>query len=95
MINFWIAFRNPFRAKPFRMVWNKFGHFSPDKVWELQISRYAWNWLEVQLDLNWRQTDHAGPKIMLGLFGWQFDAWTYDRRQWDHASGTWKSLTKG
>ena len=74
MINLWVALRNPFTVKPFRMVWNRQGRFTHNKRWELQISRYAWNWAEVQLDLNCRQTDHAGPKFMIGFLGWQFDA---------------------
>ena len=91
MINFWIACRNPFPVKPFRMLWHREGKISTNKCWELQISRYSWNWFEIQIDLNWRQTDHAGPWIMVNLLGYQFDARIYDRRSWDDVNNCWNS----
>jgi len=89
MINVWIALRNPFKAQPFRAVWSYEKQLTSNKSLELQISRYAFNWLEVQIDLNWRQTDHAGPWVMLNLFGWQFDVRIYDRRHWNDETDTW------
>lgn len=76
------------------MIWNKQGKISQNKFWELQISRYAWNWLEIQIDLNWRQTDHAGPWIMINILGWQFDARIYDHRHWDDQLNNWGSWRK-
>ena len=89
MINFWIAFRNPFEVKPFRAVWIKEKQISVNKVAEFQISRYAFNWVEFQLDLNWRGTDHAGPWVMFGVLGWQLDIRVYDRRHWNNETNNW------
>jgi hypothetical protein len=43
------------------------------------------------VDLNWRQTDHAGPWITLNLFGWTVDARIIDNRHWDDERNTWAS----
>ena len=89
MINIWVAFRNPFKVQPFRAVWFREKHLTQHKTVELQISRYAFNWLELQIDLNWRGTDHAGPWIMVGAFGWQLDIRMYDRRPWNDETNNW------
>lgn len=91
MINFWVAFRNPFPVRPFRAIrcWSR--QITTNKTVEFQISRYAWNWLELQVDLNWRQTDHAGPWLMIGVFGLQVDLRMYDHRHWDDQTNDWKS----
>lgn len=89
MINIWVAFRNPFPVQPFRAVWLKEKSITQHKTMEVQISRYAFNWLELQLDLNWQGTDHAGPWFMIGLMGWQLDIRMYDRRHWNHETNSW------
>jgi hypothetical protein len=89
MINIWLAVRNPFRVQPFRMVWFRDRKLSQNKTVEFQISRYAFNWLELQLDLNWRGTDHAGPWFMIGFFGWQLDIRMCDRRHWNNETNNW------
>lgn len=91
MISFDIRFRNPWPARPFRTIWHRAWNLDTYKSFELQISRYAFNWLELQIDLNWRQTDHAGPWIMVNVFGWTVDARIYDIRHWDDITNTWKT----
>jgi hypothetical protein len=89
LINIWIAFRNPFKVNPFKAVrlWEK--QLTQHKTVEFQISRYAFNWLELQIDLNCRGTDHAGPWIMVGALGWQLDIRMYDRRHWNNETNNW------
>lgn len=89
MINVWLALRNPFPVKPFRAIWFRDRRVSRNKIAEIQISRYAFNWLELQLDLNCRGDNHAGPWFMIGLFGWQLDIRMYDRRHWNHETNSW------
>ena len=89
MINIWIALRNPFLAKPFRAVWYRAKKLSQHKTIEFQVSRYAFNWLELQLDLNWQGTDHAGPWFMVGFFSWQMDIRIYDHRVWNNETNNW------
>lgn len=89
MIDFNIRFRNPFPCRTFRGIvcWTR--RVTKNKYAELQFSRYAFNWFELGLDLNWRQIDHAGPWITVNLFGWTLDARIYDHRHWDDMTNTW------
>jgi hypothetical protein len=89
LINIWIALRNPFPVKPFRAVWLLEKPITQHKTVEVQLSRYAFNWLELQLDLNWQGTDHAGPWLMFGLLGWQLDIRMYDHRLWNSKTNNW------
>lgn len=89
MINFWIALRNPFPCKEFKNLWNVEGNLSTNKAWEIQLSQYAFNFFEIKIDLNWRQTDHAGPWIALNLFGLTLDLRIYDKRHWDDSTNSW------
>jgi hypothetical protein len=89
LINIWIALRNPFPVKPFRAVWLLEKPMTQNKTVEVQLSRYAFNWLELQVDLNWQGTDHAGPWFMFGLLGWQLDIRMYDRRPWNNETNNW------
>lgn len=89
MIDFDFRLRNPFPCRPFRNIWNKGGRIIGHKHWELQLSYYAFNWFELGIDLNWRQTDHAGPWITLNIFGLTLDARIVDSRHWDDGKNTW------
>lgn len=90
MINIWIALRNPFRCKAFRPLWAIQKPLTKNKTFEMQISHYAFNWLELQLDLNWRQTDHAGPWLMINVFGYTIDIRLYDNRSWNDSTNSWR-----
>ena len=89
MIDFGIRIRNPFLAKPFRNIWAGAKQLTKHKFVELQFSHYAWNWFELAVDLNWRQTDHAGPWITVNLAGWTMDLRIVDSRHWDDETNTW------
>ena len=42
------------------------------------------------MDLNWRQTDHAGPWITVNVFGWTVDLRIVDSRHWNDETNTWE-----
>ena len=89
MIDLNIRLRNPFPCRPFQNLWNRVWQLSTYKFLELQFSRYAFNWVELSIDLNWRQTDHAGPWITVNVFGWTVDLRIVDSRHWDDITNTW------
>lgn len=91
MISIDLRLRNPFRCKDFRNFWNHAWQISTHKFVELQFSHYAFNWLAVEIDLNWRQTDHAGPWITLNLFGYTMDLRIVDSRHWNDETNTWQA----
>lgn len=89
MISFDLRLRNPWHTKPFRNIACWTWQLNQHNSFELQFSRYAFNWFEVQVDLNWRQTDHAGPWITINVFGWTVDARIYDHRHWNDQTNNW------
>jgi hypothetical protein len=91
MIDFSIRLRNPFPCQPFRNLWNGVWRLSTHKFFELQFSRYAFNWVELSVDLNWRQTDHAGPWITVNLVGWTVDLRIVDNRHWNDETNAWET----
>ena len=61
------------------------------KTFELQISRFDPDHvLDVDIDLNWRGRDHAGPRLELSVLGYYFNIQIYDNRHWDHDLNQWE-----
>lgn len=38
------------------------------------------------------KTDHAGIRLVLTLFGWDFAVELYDARHWDDSNNCWENL---
>jgi hypothetical protein len=89
MIDFGIRLRNPFPCEPFQNLWAGARKLTTHKFVELQFSRYMFNWFELAVDLNWRQTDHAGPWVTFNVGGWTVDLRIVDNRHWDDETNTW------
>ena len=89
MIDFGIRLRNPFPCKPFQNLWAGARKLTTHKFVELQFSRYMFNWFELAVDLNWRQTDHAGPWVTFNVGGWTVDLRIVDNRHWNDETNTW------
>ena len=70
----------------------KFGSFSRYKHWEIQIDKFdvVHNLLELTLDLCWTGSDHAGPEVVIDLFGFWLSVKMYDSRHWDYKLGKWE-----
>lgn len=45
--------------------------------------------VNLELDLFWRGHDHAGPSILIELFGYMFHAKIYDSRHWNYDKACW------
>jgi len=61
------------------------------KTFELQISRFDLDRIiDIDLDLNWRGRDHAGPKLELSVLGYYFAVLVYDNRHWDYDLNQWE-----
>lgn len=60
-----------------------------NKTFELCISRHAYWWLVFNIDLECRGSDHAGPKLNLGLFGYSLSVELHDNRHWNDEADRW------
>ena len=89
MINLNLSLANPWYKENFKNLFGKFGTLNPHTVWEFEVIRYSRTLFEVAFEWTVR-TDHAGPHIELGLFGYTVSARIYDTRHWDHNKNCWE-----
>lgn len=91
MLNFLFQIKNPLNHKNnFKSLFEKSYKLSTNKVFELQLTRYSYYWLELELKTSFRGIDHAGPEICFGLFGYYIRINLYDTRHWDYINNTWE-----
>jgi hypothetical protein len=58
------------------------------KFWEVELYKSA-DILDFGLDITHRQS-HAGVRLDLALFGYNFTATFYDSRHWNSVTQTWE-----
>lgn len=90
MIRIDFAIANPFKHKEWKDLYQGEWLISKHKVLEIGFFKYAWNLVEFELDLRWCGSDHAGPKLELGLFGWQVRIAIADTRHWNQKINSWE-----
>lgn len=90
MIHFFINIQNPFKHDAFKSYWQGEYSLTRNKTAELGFYKYAWNLFELQIDLRWQGSDHAGPSIELGLFGYTVRFGISDNRHWNSVTNDWE-----
>lgn len=90
MISACLALRNPYKHSPFKNYKTWSGKVSTNKGWEVQFYKYAYNLVELKLDLAWAGSDHAGPTVELNIFGYTAIIKMYDKRHWDYDNHCWE-----
>jgi hypothetical protein len=89
MINLDFSIVNPWRTdKIWDILWSKSRLITQNKAWEFNGYRTG---RIINLQFEWTlQGDHAGTRIMLGVFGYEAELAFYDTRHWDYDLATWK-----
>ena len=93
MIRIDLVIANPFKHKPWKSLYQGKWNISKNKTLEIGFFRYAFNIAEISLDLRWKGSDHAGPIVELGLFGWQIRIAIPDHRHWDSVNSRWHNYS--
>jgi hypothetical protein len=88
MINLDFNIHNPW-SDTWIILWNKSGLISKYKAWEFNGYRTT-HLINLEFRLRPRG-DHAGARIMLGLFGFDVELHFYDTRHWDYDNNTWNN----
>ena len=91
MLSFDVQLRNPFKCISFKSYWCKTWNVSKNKAFEMQLSKYAYNFFELGVDINFSGEDHAGPRFELGVFGYNITIKLYDKRHWIYETNTWET----
>lgn len=64
---------------------------SENKSAEIQISKFeVYHLIDINIDLHWWGSDHAGPQIDLNLWGFMFNIKIYDHRHWHMENHCWE-----
>ena len=77
------------------ILWNKSKLLGKNKA--VEFNGYRTNHIiNIDFEFNpvgshWPVGDHAGARIMLGLFGHDIELHFYDTRHWNHLTNTWES----
>jgi hypothetical protein len=86
MINFNLNISNPWSQR-WDILWTKSRVLSMNKA--IEFNGYRTNSLfDIEFDFNIR-TDHAGARLMLGLFGYEVELHFYDTRHWNNEMESW------
>jgi hypothetical protein len=86
MISFNFSILNPW-SRHWKTLWCKHSLLSIYKV--VEFNGYKTNSI-ITVDFNLTsQTDHAGLRLMLGLFGYEVEIHFYDTRHWDNEKDSW------
>jgi hypothetical protein len=89
MINLKFEILNPWQNdKVWDILWNKSGFVTKNKAWEFSGYRTG-HIINVVFALRF-QGDHAGTRLIFGLFGYEFELHFYDTRHWDYEKNTWE-----
>ena len=86
-LNFSIV--NPFAQQDFNNIFSRSGQLTENKCWEIEIYREPRRLLGIEINLEWRGCDHAGPGMELSLFGHSISIKVYDVRHWNSKENTW------
>ena len=89
MINLNFNIVNPWRTdKVWNILWSKSGSITKNKAWE--FNGYRTDRI-INIEFHWSlKGDHAGARLVFGVFGYEIELEFYDTRHWDFEKNTWK-----
>jgi len=85
MIKLHLNISNPWAKENFKTLFWNGGYITKNKGWEFEITRGSFEIIEFDFTYSTRQ-DHAGARLILGLFGYSIITQMYDNRNWDYNS---------
>ena len=94
MINFTFSIKSFKPNDWFVSFYNYDFGLSKNKRFEAEFVYDAYHNFFLSLDTSFRGKDHAGPRLEIGLFGYNSSFAIYDVRHWDYKNNTWKNFQK-
>lgn len=91
MISLSFNIKNVFYRKTnFKNLFNWSKLISKYKVFEIEVCRYNYFLLDVSISTCCSGSDHAGPEVEIGAFGYSMSLKIYDTRHWDYENNCWE-----
>jgi hypothetical protein len=91
MIKLSLSVLNPYSKDRFKCVNFWIGKITKHKSWEVEIYTQDQSLLEIDIDTCVIGRDHAGVRVVLGLFYFMISAKMYDTRHWNYELGRWEN----
>ena len=90
MFNFSCSIQNPFRYHEWKDISQRTYKVTKNKSLDMGFFIHGNCLIEVAFDLRWRGHDHAGPRLNLGVLGYNLDIALCDNRHWDYTNNRWE-----
>lgn len=90
MISFDIQLINPWSRHHFESIWCRDQKIIGNKSYCVEVLRNSKILFSLNINLNWRGHDHAGPTINLGFMGYELCGQIYDHRHWNYQLNNWE-----
>lgn len=90
--NFEISLPDRWFPSTFTPLLSRYGSFKnwANKAWEIEVIQFCPDTLvKLEIDLDFKGSDHAGPRIVMVLLGLSIEAKIYDSRHWFHEENRW------
>jgi hypothetical protein len=72
---------------------HKHGSLGKNRSWEIQTGYWGWGQLlGLDLELDWKGTDHAGPRLAFWILGFQIELSAPSNRHWDNDANNWTDV---
>lgn len=82
------------KGKDYKNLFLKHGRLTKNKHWELESHKDQQRIVSFELSLSFRNKDHAGLEIGLGICGVDIAFRIYDTRHWDYENNQWIDIDK-
>lgn len=89
MISLNFSIKNPWATSKFNNLFSYTSQLSDHKFWEVEIYREPYRLIGIDINLQWRGIDHAGPELELSLFTYTLTMKIYDNRHWNSTENKW------
>ena len=93
MIDISFTIKNPFAKQQFKNIQTFYQALTTNKAFEAELLSDNTVLFTIEIDTEFRGSDHAGPNIVIGAFGYLLHLGIYDCRHWNYKNNTWEVPT--
>lgn len=90
MIKLKINFPSLVKGPSFRNFWSRSFRAFGTRCIEIQLFQYGIQLLDIDLDLEFTGSDHAGPRLELGVLGYYVSIGFPESRHWNPITDDWE-----
>lgn len=92
MLSLLLRVNNPWHNEdrwPWRDLYQRAWPLTRNKTFEIGVFFYPYTLFELDIHIEWRGHDHAGPRLCMTLLGLEIQLCLVDNRHWDPDLHDW------